>query len=96
MTRTTHRKLKASASQRMTAWAAFKAERSRDPLKPRVSHHTAPFVVVSNPGTMFARIEDYCQTLKAAFQCKDCYDDPCDVLRQLPSGELTADFRGPA
>ena len=89
---TTHPAPKASDSQRMTAWTAFKAERSREPLKPRVSHLTAPFVVVSNPGTMFARIEEYCPTLKAALECKDSYDDPCDVMRQLPSGVLTTEF----
>ena len=61
-------------------------------LKARVPHHIAPFVVVRNPGTLFARIEDYCNTHKAALECKGCYDDECDVLRQLPSGELTTDF----
>lgn len=50
------------------------------------------FAVVSNPGTIFERIEDYCQTLKQAIECKDCYDDPADVMRVLPTGELTTEI----
>lgn len=49
------------------------------------------FAVVSNPGTMFERIEDYCQTLKQAIECKTCYDDPTDVMRVLANGELTTE-----
>lgn len=58
-------------------------------LRAKVPNHIAPFVVVSNPGTLFQRIEDYCSTMKGAFECKTCYDDPCDVMRVLPSGRLT-------
>lgn len=61
-------------------------------LKATISHHIAKFVVVSNPGTMFEKIEDYCSTLKWANECKSCYDDPCDVMRVLPSGQLTTEF----
>lgn len=61
-------------------------------LRARVSHNVAPFAVVSNPGTLFERIEDYCSTLKGAIECKACYDDPCDVMRVLPSGRLTTEF----
>lgn len=50
------------------------------------------FVVVSNPGTIFERIEDYCQRLKEAIECKGCYDDPVDIMKILPSGELTTEF----
>ncbi len=50
------------------------------------------FAVVSNPGTIFERIEDYCQTLKQAIECKGCYDDPADVMRVLPTGELTTEY----
>lgn len=50
------------------------------------------FVVVSNPGTIFEHIEDYCQTLKQAIECRDCYDEPADVMKVLPSGELTTEY----
>lgn len=50
------------------------------------------FAVVSNPGTMFERIEDYAQTLKQAIECKRCYDEPTDVMKVLPTGELTTEF----
>jgi len=52
----------------------------------------ARFAVVSNPGTMFERIEDYAITLAEALECSTCYDDPTDVMRILPSGELTTEF----
>lgn len=61
-------------------------------LRAKVSHHVARFAVVSNPGTLYQRIEDYCSTLRDALECKSCYDDPCDVMRILPSGELTTDI----
>jgi hypothetical protein len=66
--------------------------KTRTQLRAKVSHHVAQFVVVSNPGTLFERIEDYCSTLKGALECKSCYDEPCDVMRVLPSGELTTEF----
>lgn len=52
----------------------------------------ACFAVVSNPGTMFERIEDYCQTLKQALECKACYDDPVDAMKVLPSGDLSTEY----
>lgn len=61
-------------------------------LRAKVPHHVARFAVVSNPGTMFERVEDYCMSMKAAIECKECYDDPCDVMRVLPSGELTTEL----
>lgn len=57
-------------------------------LRAKVSHLIAPFVVVSNPNTLFQRIEDYCSTLKGAHECKTCYDEPCEVMRVLSSGRL--------
>ena len=50
------------------------------------------FCVVSNPGTLFERIEDYCQNLRQAVECKDCYDAPTDIMKVLPNGELTTEF----
>ncbi len=50
------------------------------------------FAVVSNPGTMFERIEDYCQRFNEAVECKSCYDDPADIMKILPNGELTTEF----
>jgi len=58
-------------------------------LRPSQGVH---FAVVSNPGTMFERIEDYAQTLKQAVECQQCYDDPADVMKVLPNGELTTEF----
>lgn len=52
----------------------------------------ARFAVVSNPGTVDERIEDYCQTLKQAIECKGCYDATVDVMKILPSGELSTEF----
>jgi hypothetical protein len=50
------------------------------------------FAVVSNPGTMFERVEDYAQNLKQAVECQGCYDAPVDVMKVLPNGELTTEF----
>lgn len=50
------------------------------------------FVVVSNPGTIFERIEDYCQKFTEALACKDCYDIPVDVMKVKPNGDLTTEF----
>jgi hypothetical protein len=61
-------------------------------LRAKVSHRVARFAVVSNPGTLFQRIEDYCSTFAGAIEAKGCYDDPCDVMRILPSGELTTEL----
>ena len=52
----------------------------------------ANFVVVSNPGTLLQRIEDYCATMKEALECQECYDDPTDIMRITPSLELTTEF----
>lgn len=67
-------------------------ERIDSPLRAKVSHRVAPFVVVSNAGTHIERIEDYCATLKSARECVSCYDDPCEVMRVLPSGRLTTEI----
>lgn len=61
-------------------------------LRAKVSHHVARFVVVSNPGTLFERIEDYCATLTQALEAKGCYDDDVDVMKVLPDGTLTTEF----
>lgn len=61
-------------------------------LRAKVSHHVARFVVVSNPGTLFERIEDYCQTLTQAIEAKGCYDEPVDVMKVLPDSTLTTEF----
>ncbi len=61
-------------------------------LRACVSHHVAPFVVVSNPGTLFQRIEDYCSSLASALEYLSCYDEPCDVMRVLADGTLTTEF----
>ena len=50
------------------------------------------YTVVSNPGTLFERIEDYCQTLSQAIACKDCYDCPADIMKVMPNGELKNDW----
>lgn len=61
-------------------------------LRSKVSPQIARFVVVSNPGTLFEKIEDYCSTFKDALECRHCYDEQCDVMRVLPSGDLTTEF----
>ncbi|WP_197329037.1 hypothetical protein [Ralstonia syzygii] len=48
--------------------------------------------MVSNPGTLFQRIEDYASTLAGAYECMSCYDFPVDVMRITPSGALTTEF----
>lgn len=52
----------------------------------------ARYVVVSNPGTIFERIEDYCGSMHTARECATCYDDPVDIMRILPNGDLTTEF----
>ncbi|NWK44912.1 hypothetical protein [Ralstonia pickettii] len=59
----------------------------------RQSHPPAArFAVVSNPGTLFQRIEDYAPTLAGAKECMSCYDVPVDVMLITPSGALTTEF----
>ena len=61
-------------------------------LKSKVSHWTAPYVVVSNPGTLFERIEDHCISFASAVDfCRD-YECQVDVMKVLPSGLLTTEF----
>lgn len=50
------------------------------------------YAVVSNPGTLFERIEDYCQTMPQAIECKACYDCPTDIMKVMPNGDLTTEF----
>lgn len=50
------------------------------------------YAVVSNPGTLFERIEDYCQTMPQAIECKGCYDCPADIMKVMPNGDLTTEF----
>ncbi|BCF96587.1 hypothetical protein PPGU19_011560 [Paraburkholderia sp. PGU19] len=52
----------------------------------------ARFAVVSNPGTIFERIEEYASSLDGARESATCYDDPVDVMRVKPTGELTTEF----
>ncbi len=61
-------------------------------MKAKNAPPCARFAVVSNPGTLFERIEDYTKTLKEAHECLECYDMPVDVMRITPSGELTTEF----
>lgn len=61
-------------------------------IRSKVSCRLAPYVVVSNPGTMFARIEAYCTTLRDAQEGAREYDDPVDVMKVAPSGALTTEF----
>lgn len=52
----------------------------------------ARYAVVSEPGTIFQKVEDYSMTLKGALEMATCYDTPVDVMRILPSGELTTEL----
>lgn len=52
----------------------------------------ARYAVVSEPGTMFQKVEDFSDTLKGALEAATCYDAPVDVMRILPSGELTTEL----
>ena len=61
-------------------------------MKAKNAPPSARFAVVSNPGTIFERIEDYCGSLQTARECATCYDDPVDIMRIKPNGELTTDF----
>ncbi|MHA6881507.1 hypothetical protein [Ralstonia solanacearum] len=61
-------------------------------MKAKNAPPCARFAVVSNPGTLFQRIEDYAMTLQGAQECATCYDIPVDVMRITPSGELTTEF----
>ena len=61
-------------------------------MKTKNAPPCARFAVVSNPGTLFERIEDYTMTLGEAHECLQCYDLPVDVMHIMPSGELTTEF----
>ncbi|WP_343549450.1 hypothetical protein [Ralstonia sp.] len=41
---------------------------------------------------MFQKVEDFSDTLKGALEAATCYDAPVDVMRILPSGELTTEL----
>ena len=61
-------------------------------MRARNAPPCARFAVVSNPGTIFERIEDYTITLKEAQECVQCYDVPVDVMQITSSGQLTTEF----
>lgn len=50
------------------------------------------FAVVSNPGTLFEKIEDYAQNMAQALEAKDCHDEPTYIMRILADGQLTTEF----
>lgn len=55
----------------------------------------ARFAVVVNPGTIFQAVEAYALTMREAVQWADSLrdDEECvDVMRILPSGDLTTEF----
>lgn len=52
----------------------------------------ARYAVVSNPGTDRQRVENYTQTIEQARGFQTCYDEPTDVMRVTPTGELTTEF----
>ena len=60
-------------------------------LRSKVSHHIAPFVVVSNPGTIFERIEEHTISYAQALEFMEDYEC-ADVMKVLPSGNLTTEF----
>ncbi|MGV2293475.1 hypothetical protein AAHK20_32535 [Trinickia sp. YCB016] len=56
---------------------------------------TAVFAVVSNPATIFERIEGYAQTMRGALEEQSCHDDPTDIMkvvRTLEGTYLTTEF----
>lgn len=58
----------------------------------KVSYRIAPYVVVTNPGTMFERIEEHCISRQQAIEYLDEYEQPVDVMKVTPSGYLTTEF----
>lgn len=60
-------------------------------LRSKVSHHIAPFVVVSNPGTIFEKIEEHTISYAQALEYLEDYEC-ADVMKVLPSGNLTTEF----
>ncbi|NMV36811.1 hypothetical protein [Ralstonia insidiosa] len=61
-------------------------------MKAKNAPPCARFAVVSNPGTLFARIEDFTMTLNEAHECVQCYDIPVDVMRVTSTGELSTEL----
>ena len=61
-------------------------------IRSKVSHHLAPFVVVSNPGTIFERIEEYCCSVAGAREYLKEFGCPVEIMKVLPSGNLTTEF----
>lgn len=69
-----------------------KLERAAKPIKPPPA---AKFAVVLNPGTLFQRVDTYCSTRQGAEEWARDTREPgldVDVMRVLPSGELTTDL----
>lgn len=69
-----------------------KLERDARPKKPPPA---AKYAVVLNPGTLFQRVDVYCSTRQNAEDWARDTREPgldVDVMRVLPSGELTTDL----
>lgn len=69
-----------------------KLERAANPIKPPPA---AKYAVVLNPGTLFQRVDTYCSTRQSAEEWARDTREPgldVDVMRVLPSGELTTDL----
>lgn len=61
----------------------------------KVLQRLAKFAVVLNPGTLFQRVDTYCSTRQSAEEWARDTREPgldVDVMRVLPSGELTTDL----
>lgn len=52
----------------------------------------ARFCIVSNPGTIFEKIEEFFADFKDAQRYQTDYDVPTDVMRIKSDGELTTEF----
>ena len=69
-----------------------KLERAAKPIKPAPA---AKYAVVLNPGTLFQRVDTYCSTRQSAEEWARDTREPgldVDVMRVLPSGDLTTDL----
>ncbi|BDC37716.1 hypothetical protein [Paraburkholderia terrae] len=61
-------------------------------MKAKNAPPCARFAVVSNPGTIFEPIEEYAPSIDGAREGASCYDDPVDIMRVTPTGELTTEL----
>lgn len=52
----------------------------------------ARYAVVTQPGTLWERIDVYCATLRDAQYWAQDHELPADVMRILPDGELTTEY----